>query len=234
MEKTVLVVFAHPNSKSFCGALRDITVQKLTAAGYKVIESDLYQMGFNPVFNLRDVGEDLPNKDISMSNDQKKVVEEHRVKADAQAELDKLNSASYIIFIAPTWWGTVPAILKGWFDRVLLKGAAFDVPDGIFDQGLLKGKKCMLVTTTGWPKEFFEKKGKMAGGQTIEENYWHIIEGVFAFCGMETLPLFVGYAMDSVDNELRKKTLTDYEKTLDNIEKLSPIYCPLLHDKNKD
>jgi len=229
MEKTVLVVFAHPNSKSFCGSLRDITMKKLQAAGYKVIESDLYQMGFDPVFNLKDIGENAANKEISMSNDQKHIVEEKKVKVDVQAEMDKISSAQYVIFIAPTWWGTVPAILKGWFDRVLLKGFAFDMPDKIFDQGLLKGKKCLLVITTGWQKEFFEKKGKIAGGQTIEENYWHIIEGVFAFCGMETLPLFVGYAMDSVENEMRKSTLDAYEQTLENIEKLQPINCPLLH-----
>jgi len=228
MEKTALVVFAHPNPKSYCGALRDITVQKLTSMGFKVIESDLYKMNFQAVFTLKEVNAE-PKEGVSVSEEMLKTVQAHKIESDVQVEIDKIQSASYIIFIAPTWWGTVPAILKGWFDRVLLKGAAFDVPYGVFEGGYFKGKKCLLVTSTGWPKDYFAKEGKGAGGQTIEENYWHIIQGVFSFCGMETLPIFACYGMDIADKEERIKVLNDYEEKLGSIEKQEVIKCPLLH-----
>lgn len=91
------------------------------------------------------------------------------------------------------------------------------------------GKKCMLVTTTGSSKEYFSKEGPLNGGQTLEENYWHIIEGVFAFCGMETLPIFAAYGMDGTNLEERKHILADYEKSLESLETQKVIQCPLLH-----
>jgi len=237
MEKRALVVFAHPNPSSYCGALRDVTVQKLSSMGFNVIESDLYKMNFNPVFTLKDINIDQPKEGISISAEIKNTVEAHKVLPDAQAEIDKVLSVNYIAFIAPTWWGTVPAILKGWFDRVLLRGLAFDVPENVFQTGYLKGKKCLLVTTTGSPKEYFKKEGKMGGGQTIEENYWHIIQGVFGFCGMESLPIFSVHGMDMLKPEEREKILANYEKKLESIETQEVIRCPWLHytlpDKEK-
>lgn len=230
MEKKALIIYAHPNAKSFCGSIRDLTIKQLETMGFTTIESDLYQMNFNPVLTFKDIKADTAQKGLSISDECKKVVETKQLEPDVQAEIDKINSASYLIFIAPTWWGSFPAILKGWFDRVLLKGAAFDVPDNVFEQGYLKGKKCMIVTTTGWTKDFFSKEGKIACGQTIEENYWHIVHGTFAFCGMETLPVFAFYGLDVVNAEEREKEIKRYEQALGDIEKAKTIPCPLLNN----
>jgi len=228
--KKAFVIFAHPNIKSYCGAFRDLTIRKMTEKNYTILQSDLYQMKFNPVLHLGDVNIQKPSSDIHLTEELKKSYEKHKLDPDVEAELEKIFAANYIFFVAPMWFGSFPAILKGWLERVLVRGAVSDLPDNIFKGGYLKGKKCIIVTTTGHPIEYYSHSGPKAGGQTIQENYWHIIEQSFAFCGMETLPLFVGYAMDSVDDEMRKKTLDDYEQTLENIEKLQPIHCPLLHN----
>ena len=230
MLKRALVVFGHPNPQSYGGSLRDITLKKLASMNYEVAESDLYRMKFKPVITPDDYKAEKHKEDVNISDGLKKTVEKNETEPEIKQELDKVFAANYIIFIAPTWWGTFPAIVKGWLDRVLLKGAVFDVPDDIFKNGYLKGKKVLLVTSTGWGKGFFAKEGEIAGGQTIQENYWHVIEGAFAFCGMETLPIYPIYGLDSLKEAELKKTLDDFEKMLGNIENLKPIHCPLLHD----
>ena len=230
MLKRAFVVFGHPNPKSYCGSLRDVTLKKLTSMGYEVAESDLYRMNFKAAITPEDYKVEKHKSDVNISDALKSTVQKNEIEPEIKQELDKVFAANYIIFIAPTWWGSFPAIVKGWLDRVLLKGAVFDVPDGIFKNGYLKGKKVLLVTTTGWRKDFFAKEGKIAAGQTIEENYWHVIEGAFSFCGMETLPVYPIHGVDSLKDAELKKTLDDFEKMLGNIEGLKPIHCPHLHD----
>jgi len=225
-----LVLFAHPNLKSYCGAFRDLTIKKLKEKNYTVLQSDLYQMKFNPVLHFGDVKTEKPQQDIHVTEELKKSFEMHSLEPDVQAELEKVFAANYLFFIAPMWYGSFPAILKGWLERVLVRGAVSDLPDNIFKGGYLKGKKCIIVTTTGHPLEYYAHSGPKAGGQTLQENYWHIIEQGFAFCGMETLPIFASYGLDTLNEKQGKEYLAQYEKMLDNLESIQPIHCPLLHN----
>ncbi len=228
--KNALVLFAHPNLKSYCGAFRDLTIKKMTEKNYKVLQSDLYQMKFNPVLHFGDINpQQKSQKDISITEELKKTFEMDNLEPDVRVELEKVFAANYLFFIAPMWYGSFPAILKGWLERVLIRGAAADLPDEIFSGGLLKGKKCIIVTTTGHPFEYYSHRGPKAGGQTLQENYWHIIEQGFAFCGMETLPIFASYGLDNMTEKQGKEYLAQYEKMLDNLENIQPIHCPLLH-----
>lgn len=228
--KKAFVIFAHPNIKSYCGAFRDLTIKKLTEKNYAILQSDLYQMKFNPVLHLGDVNIQKPSPDIHLTDELKKSYEKHKLDPDVETELEKVFAANYLFFIAPMWYGSFPAILKGWLERVLVRGAVSDLPDNIFKGGYLRGKKCIIVTTTGHPTEYYSHNGPKAGGQTIQENYWHIIEQGFAFCGMETLPIFASYGLDNLSEKQGKEYLAQYEKMLDNLESIQPIHCPLLHD----
>jgi len=230
MIKKALVVFAHPNNKSYCASFRDLTLRKLNTMGFQTFESDLYKMKFNPVLNLMDVGINKSKEGIIITEELKRTVENKKLDHDVQSELEKVLAANYLIFIAPMWFGSFPAILKGWLEKVFVRGIVCDLPNDIYKGGYLRGKKCMIVTATGYSKEFYAKEGKGAGGQTIEENYWHIILHSFAFCGMETLPIYACYGMDFADEKLRKQYLVDYEKVLENIENLKPYHIPLLHE----
>ncbi len=186
--KKALVVFAHPNLKSYCGAFRDLSFNKLNSMGFQTVQSDLYQMNFNPILSLEDIASN--HKKPFLYAQENKALNLKHLKPDIQLELEKVLSSDYLIFIAPTWFGTFPAMLKGWFERVFVHGFVCYLPTDIFARGYLKGKKCLIVTTTGFGPEYYAKEGKEAGGQTIEENYWHVIEQIFAYCGMETLPMF--------------------------------------------
>lgn len=234
MLKKALIVFAHPNPKSYCGALRDTAIQQFNKMGVRVLQSDLYQMNFNPVLTFTNYSIPKDTKNININEQVKKAVYDHTIDPMLQKEMDKAKAADYIIFIAPTWWGTFPAILKGWLERVLTPGVVADVPDNMYKKAYFLGKKSMIVTTTGFGKEYFSKEGKHSSNQTLEENYWHIINGVFAYCGMETLPIVACYGMDKSTDKQRKDHLEVLRKAIEDIEKTKPIYCPLLHDPDHD
>jgi len=227
MTKTALVVFAHPCQKSYTASLRDSAVKKLKDMGFEVLESDLYKMKFNPVVNFQDFDCQSEKEGLNVAKEMKKAYEKNELEKDIAEEIDKLMRAEYVLFIAPTWCGTFPAIMKGWLERVLLRGAAFDFPHSYYEEGYLKGKKALIICTTGAPKEFYQKKGEHVAGMDINENYRHMMN-TFSFVGMESLPVFAGYGVEGVSLSERKNYLNDLEEYLGKIEMTKPYESPEL------
>lgn len=109
-----LVVYCHPNPASFTAAVRDVILARLNAAGADVRLSDLYADGFQPVMT----GDELMAYPDAPAN---------RVPVDEHCR--SIEWCDTLIFIYPTWWYGLPAMLKGWLERVLLPGVAFLMPD---------------------------------------------------------------------------------------------------------
>ena len=135
----VLVVFAHPLEESYGAALREAVVQSLQEGGHIVDLCDLYREGFNPVLSVR---ERQMYRDTTSNTE---AVAEH---------VHRLKRAEGVVFVFPSWWYGMPAILKGYFDRVWLPGVAFDFgPQAIVP--LLRNIRLFgVVTTTGAPGWF--------------------------------------------------------------------------------
>lgn len=134
----MLIVYAHQEPRSFNGSLKDVAVAELSRQGCRVTVSDLYAMGFEPSATRKDVTGALSNP--SFFNYGVESHEAYRRKAlssDIVEEQKKLQEADLVIFQFPLYWFSVPAILKGWMDRVLCQGFAFDFP-GFYDDGFLK------------------------------------------------------------------------------------------------
>ena len=111
-----LVVYCHPKEGSFNAAIRDLVLGKLREAGAEVKIIDLYARGFQPVLTA----EEWQGYLDSPANQQP-------VAEDVAA----LKWCDTLIFVYPTWWYGLPAVLKGWLDRVLLPDVAFLMPDGV-------------------------------------------------------------------------------------------------------
>jgi len=109
----VLVIFAHPRRASFTGEVAAAFLGGLRQAGHTVEEADLYQEGFDPLLDPDQFG-------LETSLDP-----EAERPADVAAEQARLARAEGLVFIYPFWWSDVPAILKGWFDRVWSYGYAY-------------------------------------------------------------------------------------------------------------
>jgi NAD(P)H dehydrogenase (quinone) len=134
----VHVVYAHPSATSFAGALRDRVVASLKAQGHEVDELDLYAAGFDPVLTPTEWGAYLqPDANLGAVGPQ----------------VERLRQAEALVLCFPTWWYGMPAILKGWFDRVWAPGVAFHLPPGggRIRRGLTNIRHLAVVTTYGSP-----------------------------------------------------------------------------------
>lgn len=131
----VLVVHAHPDPGSFSRALRESAVRGLVAAGHLVDVIDLYEEGFG----------------AAMSEAERRAYETPEpIKDPTVARMARLVSAAEaIVFVYPTWWWGLPAILKGWLDRVLVPGVAFTLGDGPPRPALINVRRLVGITTYG-------------------------------------------------------------------------------------
>ena len=164
--------------------------------------SDLYEMNFNPVVSFED----------SMHLDE--ITESFTYVPEILSELEKLEKSDTLIFIAPMYWGSVPAILKGWFDRIFVKGKVWD-SDKCWKSGLLKGKKALLVMTVGSQKEDYIVGGLQ--NNSLENMVHHITWNTFAFCGLETLKPYCFYGVGVNPKEDLVKQLKDYEEFIEKL-----------------
>lgn len=155
----VFVVIGHQRKGSFCHAIAAAAVEELKAAGHEVVYHDLYDEGFDPV---------LPHEEIPKDAQPGPVVQRH---------CDELRSADGYLVVHPNWWAMPPAVLKGWIDRVLRQGVAYDFgPDGVI--GHLKGKTAVVFTTSNTPRDL-----ELSWFGDPLENLWKTC--VFGFCGVE-------------------------------------------------
>ena len=185
----VLHVYAHPDDPgSLNAALRSASARMLTSMGHTVADSDLYRMGFRPVLDERDfpdralTGRFVPNIEI------RHALERGTAPPDIAAELEKLRDADLVIVQFPLWWSSVPAILKGWFDRVLSFAFAADA-GGQSRRPFLRTKKAMLFTTLEAPEE-----ANPAGAQGgVRELLAPISLNTLSYTGMTMLPTFIVY-----------------------------------------
>jgi len=133
----VLVLFAHPLADSFAAALHRAVVEALAEAGHEVDDCDLYATGFDPVMTAPERrAHNTAHPDLS-------AVESH---------VERLRTADAVVLCFPVWWYGMPAILKGYFDRVWVNGVAFHLhTGGKIEPGLHRLKKLGVVCTYGAP-----------------------------------------------------------------------------------
>jgi NAD(P)H dehydrogenase (quinone) len=221
-----LVIYAHPDPSSFNAAMRDVTTSTLGEMGYSVQVSDLYAMGFKPTIDRDDFATTFDARHFNVTREQRHALEHRGLRDDIQRELDALLAADLVVFHFPLWWFSVPAILKGWFDRVLVSGAVYG-RQYVFERGKLAGKRAMLAVTTGGPEAAF---GPTAINGDMLDILMPIHRGILGFCGMTVLPPFVGYFVPYVGDGGREKLLAAYASHLRAVEQLAPLPMPRLAD----
>lgn len=207
----VLIVYAHHESKSFNAAMKELAASVLTHQGHQVKVSDLYAMKFKSAADRHDFQPVSNASHINYMLEQRENAKKDSFTMDIKEEQEKLKWADLVVFQFPIWWFSVPAILKGWFDRVLAAGVAWNF-GMIYDKGLFRGKKAMLAVTTGGPKDLYSKDGAHAAG--IVEMLHPILHGTLFFCGMDVLPPFVAYGVFQAGEEGRKRYLEEYKNRL--------------------
>nr|XP_032658545.1 NAD(P)H dehydrogenase [quinone] 1 isoform X2 [Chelonoidis abingdonii] len=147
--RKALIVLAHEEMTSFNHAMKDAAVEVLQKTGWSVTVSDLYKMKFNPVPSREDIkGKPKDPNNFKYGPEMGSAWAEGRLSSDIVAEQKKLEAADLLIFQFPLYWFSVPAILKGWFERVFTEGFAYSLTM-MYGSGPFQKKKAMLSFTTG-------------------------------------------------------------------------------------
>lgn len=133
----VLHLYCHPLPDSFHAAIRDAALDGLRAGGHEVDLCDLYAEGFDPV-----LGEEERRHYHDLS----------RNRAPVASHVDRLLRAEALVLTFPTWCFGLPAMLKGWFDRVLMPGVSFTLEDGVARPALTHIRRVAGVSTYGRPR----------------------------------------------------------------------------------
>ncbi|KQZ13888.1 NAD(P)H dehydrogenase [Mesorhizobium sp. Root554] len=191
----VLVIYCHPVEDSFCAALRDAAVEAIEAKGCEARIIDLYAENFDPVMRAeerRSYNEQAPGDPA------------------LRPHIELVQWAEALVFIYPTWWYGLPAMLKGWLDRVWAKDVAFTFNGTRQSIEPLMGQveKIAIVTTCGAPWWWSVIVGQ-PGRKTI-------LRGIRALCGWRCKTLYLAhYMMDSATQESRAAFLKKVRRRLE-------------------
>ena len=216
----ILIVYAHPEPTSFNGAMKDLAVEVLTAGGHAVEVSDLYAMGWNAVAGPTDINGPTDPARFSLAREQTVAMENGTIAADIAAEQDKLARADMVIFQFPVWWFGMPAIMKGWADRVFARGFAY-LPGRKYDTGMFKGKLAMVAATTGTSADTYASDGIDGDILTV---LWPIHNGLLKYTGFDVLPTYVAYMPGREDDAARARQLAAYKARLQSIEQTPRLF----------
>ena len=221
-----LIVYAHPEPHSFNAALRDVAVATLNASGYEVEVSDLYAMKFKAVLDRDDFTTVHNAERFNASLEQRHAAAHHGLTPDVASELAKLQRTDLLILQFPLWWFGLPAILKGWIDRVVVSGVVYG-RNYLYDNGKLKGKRAMVSPTTGGPAELF---GADALNGDIRDILGPLHRGVLGFTGMSVLPPHLCHHVPYAGGDERAAMLREYGERLRTLDRLTPLPMPKLDD----
>ena len=215
----VLIVLAHPERQSFNGALFETAQNTLRAVGHTVQTSDLYRMGFNPISDRHNFTTVKEAEFLKLQIEEMHATEVGGFAPDLEAEMRKIEAADLMIWQFPLWWFGLPAILKGWVDRVFAMGRTYGYGN-IYDTGLFRGKRALLSLTTGGPQEAYTPEGFNGDLEAILRP---IQRGMLAFTGFSVLQPQVHWQPVRVSPETRQACLQRWDERLRQIQQESPI-----------
>ena len=223
----VLIVHAHYEAQSFNSALKDLAVEALQEAGHTVQVSDLYAMQWNPVASAADFGARSNPDYCTYALEQRHGVDSGTLAADIRGEIEKVEWCDLLILNCPVFWFSLPAILKGWIDRVFVSGKFYG-GRRVYDRGGMRGKKAMLTLTLGGQEHMFHDEQSIHGEMALMLR--PILRGALAYTGFSVLPPYIAYHVPYISDAARQDILVDYRSRLASIDELAPLHFPSLDD----
>lgn len=223
----VLLVYAHPEPHSLNGALKDFAVQHLQNTGYEVQVSDLYAMHWKAGFDADDSSAPPVGDSWRATLDSQYAFAHGTQSADIVREQEKLLWADTVIFQFPLWWFSMPAIMKGWIDRVYAYGFAYGVGEHSekhwgdrYGEGTFAGKRAMLIVTAGGWAEHYSPRGING---PIDDILFPIQHGMLFYPGFDVLPPLVFYRTDKMDDSRFTEQCDELAQRLNRLSETAPI-----------
>lgn len=207
--KKILIVHAHPEPASLTRQLVELSVHTLEQHGHEVLQSDLYGMSWKAVFDGLDFSYRVDPGYLSFVAESGHAYANGHQAPDVAAEQQKVLASDAVIFQFPLWWYGMPAIMKGWFDRVWALGLAYGYKGAgntyRYGDGAFKGKRAMLCVAVGGPAQDYAPRGING---PLEQLLFPITHGALYFPGFDVLPSFATYGstrMTSQDVDAAKQ-----------------------------
>ncbi|MEG0233388.1 MAG: NAD(P)H-dependent oxidoreductase [Hafnia sp.] len=223
----VLLVYAHPEPKSLNGSLKNFTIQHLQNAGHEVQVSDLYAMNWKAALDANDSKNRLDETYFDASLDSQHAFKNGIQSDDIALEQSKLLWADTVIFQFPLWWFSMPAIMKGWVERVYAYGFAYGVGEhndshwgDRYGEGTLAGKRAMLMVTAGGWQPHYSARGING---PIDDILFPIHHGILHYPGFDVLPPFVIYHTSKVNPDSYATICEKLGQRLDTLWSTTPI-----------
>lgn len=223
----VLIVHAHHEPRSFSSALAQQAEKSLQAAGHEVVVSDLHKMGFDPVSDRRNFTSVKDPDYLKQQIEEMHASEAGGFSSDIEAEMEKLERCDALLFNFPLWWFGMPAIMKGWCDRVLAMGRIYGGPK-LYEGGIGKAeKRALAIMTTGGGPAAYSGWGLNPSLDTVMTPIQH---GIFWFNGYLPLEPFVAWSPVRVGDEVRAEYLASLDSRLQSLFEEDPFQLPPLAD----
>jgi NAD(P)H dehydrogenase (quinone) len=226
----VLIVYAHPEPKSFTGALHATAIETLTRAGHEIVVSDLYAMAFNPVPGWHDFIDHDRQEYFGYEAEQRKATGGGTFALDIADEMRKVAWCDLMILQFPLWWYGLPAVLKGWIDRVFAAGFAYG-GGRWFDQGAFVGKRAMLTLTTGGRESAYGIDGLQGD---MDQILFPIHHGILHFTGFEVYDPFVAFGATYAEPESKDSILEEFSDRLRHLDTIPLASPPSLSDYDEE
>lgn len=222
--KNVLLVYAHPEPTSATRHLVEIAIRTLEAQGHTVTLSDLYGMGWKAVFDQSDFPTRVNPERLAFINESGHAYATGSQTPDVEQEQAKLHAADAVILLFPLWWFGMPAIMKGWIDRVWAFGLAYGYQGAgntyRYGEGGFAGKRAMLAVTVGGPEIDYSPRGING---PLEQLLFPITHGSLFFPGMQVLPTFAAYDAVRIDAERMALIESAWRMNLQDLFDTAPI-----------
>lgn len=215
----VFIVYWHPEPQSFNAAMFQTACEAFTSAGHEVRTSNLYEMRFDPVSSRKNFTTVKDPNYIKLQIEEMNATEMNGFSEEIETEIGKIEWCDLMIWQFPLWWFGLPAVLKGWVDRVFAMGRAYG-GGRVYQSGVFRTKRALLSLTTGGSEDAFRKggfNGDMAG------ILRPIHRGILQFVGFDVLAPQIVHGPMRLTDEQRKQALVTYAKRLQMIGSESPI-----------
>ena len=252
------IVLAHPEAKSFNGHLATISRESLEASGWQTSLTDLYATDFDPREGPRHYSARKDAEVFHTQTEQRHNADHDSLPAEVEAEIQKLLQCDLLVVHFPLWWFGMPAILKGWMDRVFVYGRMYRSVMR-YDKGICAGKKGIACVTTGASEASCSHNGREGdtqlhlwpilfpfrylGFDVLEPEVFHGVGGV-AFIenqegGLNTLEVYSNRWTKTLET-LSSRPIIQYNRDddFDDTKRLvpdAPVYSPFVrHDPDAE
>lgn len=218
MLMNILIVSAFMSPKSLTASLHNAALGTLERDGHSVAVTSLYSQQFNPVASSMDFTTSSGVAANYMFEQQRTANTHSDFSPDIQAEMKKISDADIILFHFPLWWGGVPAIMKGWFERVFAMGFAWDAGHR-YENGLLRGKRALVCLSSGDPDAYYSAEGMHRA--SIVQHLYPLLHGTLAFCGLDVLQPIIISNVTASDTDQTQEQIKEYQTILGSIEQFN-------------